>query len=188
MDKQIEINNDLKHYIHEKKKAEPFWKKVFNLKSRSKEAVQEDIKEDLEKKAAVENAQISKEDQKEFQEMESKIEEVNKVEEEVMEKIEVEHESLLRKFFKKLNFSKKSKADILDEEEIEEFAQTHEKKKDELITKVEISELDDDEVKEFLKKTHDWLLELPPERLAEIKETKEFDTYKKLLKKHNLIK
>ena len=65
---QKEINNDLKSYINERKKTVPFWKKAFGSKPRPKAEVQEEIKEELEEKAKVEEKNMPVEEQKELQE------------------------------------------------------------------------------------------------------------------------
>ena len=61
---QDDINKDLGHYIKEKHKSTPFWKKVF--KERSKQEVQEEIKEEL--MEAEQNEDIHPEDKKELEE------------------------------------------------------------------------------------------------------------------------
>ena len=190
---QDEINNDLKHYMSEKNKKRPFWSKVFN-NNKSKKLTEEEIKEDLLKVGATEN--ISPEKKKELENMEQKIEEVNKVEEEVTEKIAEEHEGLLKKFFKKL----RSKEDHEEEDATEEVLEV---KSDNIVTesktgpKVETQtkinstlefSSDQEELKEMLKRTHSWITQLDPEKLQEFKNSDDFKLYTRVLKKHELIK
>ncbi|HIH31439.1 TPA: hypothetical protein HA235_01905 [Candidatus Woesearchaeota archaeon] len=164
---QDDINKDLGHYIKEKHKSTPFWKKVF--KERSKQEVQEEIKEEL--MEAEQNEDIHPEDKKELEEIEHKIEEVNKVEDDVEEKISIEREGLLKRFFKKLNFSEKNDAEEYEEDETEEHGSTT-----------------DEEMKEFLKTMHTWITKLDPETQKEFKRSKDFELYTAMLKKHDLIK
>jgi hypothetical protein len=170
---QQEINKDLDHYIKEKHRKEPFWKK-FKYKPSKKEDVQEDIKHELEAAEKTEN--ITAEDKKELEEMEHKIVEVNEVEEQVEEKIDEEREGLLKKFFKKLHFGKGEHQEDFESNEGED-SEEHESE-----------EVSDDEMKQFLKNTHSWITQLPAEKQKEFKESKDFELYTKVLKKHNLIK
>ncbi|MEM4710423.1 MAG: hypothetical protein QXL18_00550 [Candidatus Woesearchaeota archaeon] len=151
---QKDINKDLGQYIKEKHKKEPFWKRI----GISKKAINDDAK--------------TKED-KELEEMENKLEEVNAVEEKVEEEINEEREGILKRFFKKLNFGKKEQEYYEPEEE--------ETKED--------NELNDDqEIKEFLKSIHAWIIKLDPEIQKEFKNSPDFEKYKKMLKKYGLIK
>src|SRR3989338_4633077 len=99
---QEDINKDLGHYIKEKHKKEPFWKK---FRRKHKDEIHEEIKEEL--KDAEKNEDISPEDKKELEEMEHKVKEVNEVEERVEEENDEERKGILQRFFKKLNFGKK---------------------------------------------------------------------------------
>jgi len=168
---QDDINKDLDHYIKEKNRKDPFWKK-FKHKPSSKEDVQEDIKHELEAAEKTEN--ISVEDKKDLEEMEHKIVETNELEEKMDEEINEEREGMLKKFFKKLNFNKKEQSEEDDEEEHEpeESGET----------------ISEEEMKQFLKNTHSWITQLPPEKQKEFRESKDFELYTKVLKKHNLIK
>ena len=181
---QQEINNDLKSYINDRKKSKPFWQRVFRNSPRSKTEVQEEIKEDLEEKAAAEENALAEDDKKELHEMEAKIEEVNTVEERVEEEIEEEHEGVLKRFFKKLHHAKPNDSATADA--VEDDANDAE---DESIAEetpaVEISE---EEIKTLLKNMHDWILELPPEKLQEFKRSEDFELYTKALKHYKLIK
>ena len=169
---QDDINKDLGHYLHEKKKERPFWTKVFNAESRSKAEVQDDIRHDIEKIAETEN--LKPEDKQELEKMEEKIETVNKIEEEVEEKIEVEHENALKKFFKKLRSTRK------ESEEVEEYPEHHEEH-----TAGGISE---EEMRDFLKRMHHWITQLPQDSQIEFKNSDDFKIYTKILKKYDLIK
>ena len=155
---QDDINKDLDHYIHEKKKKPAFWKRF-----RPKHEVQQDIKKDLEEADLRED--LSQEDKKDLEEMEHKIEEVNQVEEKVEEEINEEREGLLTRFFKRLRSN---------EPKEEEFVQAHEES--------------DDEMKEFLKVMHSWITKLDPDVQKEFKGSKDFELYTSMLKKHGLIK
>jgi len=185
---QEDINKDLGHYINERKRSRPFWKKVFGADPHSKKAVQAEIKEELENAAEHEN--ISSADKKELEDMQERIEEVNKVEEEVEQKIEQEHEGLLKKFFKKLNFSSE-KGNIEEDDEDEndadedghgdEHEHNHEHKH-------HAANVDEEELKQFLKNMHEWITRLDQETLKDFKNSDDFKLYVKILKKYDLIK
>jgi hypothetical protein len=174
---QEEINKDLNSYIQERK-SKSFWKR-FAPKRKSKQSEEEiqakidaELKKDIERIAEKEESKIPVEDKVELEAQEHKIETINEIEEEVEETIEREHESALKKFFKKLNFSKKKKEDnedIMTEEMID-------------------NESNDEELKELLRTIHIWIVQLPPEKLTEFKNSKDFELYTKYLRKHNLIK
>lgn len=170
---QEDINDDLGHYIKEKHKKEPFWKKL-KLKHKPKEDVEEEIRADLEN--AEKNEDITPEDKKELEEMEHKIEEVNEVEEKVEEEIDDEREGILKKFFKKLNFGKKE--DDRDMSYLNEHDDSDE----------EDGADNDEEMKEFLKSMHSWITKLDPEVQKEFKNSKDFEKYTEMLRKHGLIK
>jgi flagellar biosynthesis GTPase FlhF len=179
---QEDINKDLGSYLHERK-TRPFWNKILNSNPRPKREVQEELKQELEEKAAHED--ISPEEKKELEHMEEKIEEVNKVEGD----IEEEHESLMRKFFKKLNFSKKIDAD-------DEAVIVHDEDANGIIEHPGQEEIhaealfanDDEELREMLKRMHEWVVQLPPEKLSEFRNSEDFKLYTKVLKKHGLIR
>lgn len=171
---QEDINKDLGHYIKEKHKREPFWKK-FKRKPSTREDVQEDIKHELEAEEKIEN--ISPEDKKELEEMENKIEEVNEVEKKIEKEIDDEREGILQRFFKKLNFGKKEEDDR-DISYLNEHEDNYE----------EPEESVDDEMKQFLKSMHSWITRLDPEVQKEFKNSKDFEKYTAMLRKHGLIK
>ena len=182
---QDEINTDLKNYIGERKKAKPIWEKVFNKAPRPKEEVQEDIKQDLEK--AAENENITPEDKQELEKMEEKIDTVNTIENEIEERIAVEHESLLKRFFKKLRSEKSSvHGEKSDNEDIDEDDNSEHSHDSEGSTNPE--HISREEMKEFLKKMHHWITQLSPETQAEFKNSEDFAHYTKMLKKYDLIK
>lgn len=159
---QEDINKDLDHYIKVKHKRAPFWSRF-----KPKNEVQEKIKKELEE--AEHNEDIKPEDKKELEEMAHKIEEVNEVEEKVEEGIDEEREGLLKRFFKKLNFSK--------EQDMTELEEQPENEAD-----------NDEEMKEFLKTMHNWITKLDPETQKEFKKSKDFELYTNMLKKYGLIK
>lgn len=187
---QEEINEDLGGYLHERKDR-PFWKN-FKSKSRPKASnVQEELKVDVKRVADREEKNIAPENKKELEAIEEKIEEVNKIETDTESYIEKEHESLLRRFFKRLNFSEKDA-----DERIEEDIGTKEASEEEIKTvqaekagynKEELV-MNDSELREMLHGLHEWLAQLPPEKLAEFKQSKDFELYTQYLKKHNLIR
>jgi hypothetical protein len=89
--------------------------------------------------------------------------------------VEAKQENALKKFFKKLNFS--------------------EEKEDEGKGYVEASmsnnpdiEMNDEEMRELLHGLHNWIIQLPADKLERFKNSKEFELYTKYLRKHNLIK
>jgi hypothetical protein len=51
-----------------------------------------------------------------------------------------------------------------------------------------VFESEDEELKEMLRRMHEWVIQLPPEKLAEFKRSEDFELYARVLKKHNLIK
>lgn len=174
---QEEINKDLNSYIQERN-SKSFWKKYITPKMKPKKSeeeiqakIDEQLKKDIERVAEKEEEKISPEDKAELEESEHKIEAINEVEEQVEETIEIEHENALKKFFKKLNFSKKknNEEDIITEETSE-------------------NEPENEELKELLHGLHSWIIQLPENKLEEFKNSKEFELYTKYLRKHNLIK
>ncbi len=172
---QEDINDDLGHYIKEKHKKEPFWKKL-KLKHKPKEDVEEEIRVELEN--AEKREDISPKDKKELEEMEHKIEEVNDIEEKVEEEIDEEREGILKRFFKKLNFGKKN--DGMDDRDMGYLNEHEGPEEDETIH--------DEEMKEFLKSMHSWITKLDPEVQKEFKNSKDFEKYTEMLRKHGLIK
>ncbi len=172
---QEEINKDLNSYIKERK-SKSFWKRLtpkFKRKQSEEEIqakIDAELKTDIERIADKEEKKIPAEDKAELIESEHKIEAINKVEEQVEEAIEVEHEHALKKFFKKLNFSKKNKS--LNEE---------------FDGKAEIVS-EDEEFREVLRNIHHWILQLPEDKLMAFKNSKDFELYTKYLRKYNLIK
>jgi hypothetical protein len=98
--------------------------------------------------------------------MEGEIVEAHEEEEEIEER----REGVLKRFFKKLNFSG-NKPEEDEQEEVPEQGTE-----------------DEEEMKDFLKNMHTWITQLPPETLKEFKESKDFELYTKVLKKYNLIK
>jgi pyruvate/oxaloacetate carboxyltransferase len=162
---QDDINKDLGNYIHERKDR-PVWSKMFGKAPTPKEEVKEEIKEDIMEKAAEADEKIAPEDKKDLEHMEGEIVEAHEEEEEIEER----REGVLKRFFKKLNFSG-NKPEEDEQEEVPEQGTE-----------------DEEEMKDFLKNMHTWITQLPPETLKEFKESKDFELYTKVLKKYNLIK
>jgi hypothetical protein len=190
--RQSDINTDLGSYLHERK-SKPFWKKYtqVKIKPRTEEeievAVKEELKHDLEREAAQVESKIPHVHRHALEVEEAKVEEAEEVEnavhktvdktaekaasedaQEVVETVEKEHDNALHKFFKKLNFSKKDP----------DF---------ELENNPEIS-MDDAELRELLHGLHNWIIQLPSDKLEKFKNSREFELYTKYLRKHNLIK
>jgi len=185
--KQEEINKDLDSYIHTRKER-PFWTKYggsHKIKPKYKEEEMESaIRHEIEHVEEVEHHTLKPEDRHEFEEMEKRVDHINKAEEEVIEKLtedkeevveraDEEREGVLKKFFKKLNFSR-------DEEE-------DEPRTVEMSDNPEIT-MDDTELRELLHGLHNWIIQLPADKLEHFKNSKEFELYTKYLRKHNLIK
>ena len=194
---QEDINKDLGTYIAERKTSK-FWNR-FKNRPRPQTVIREELKEDIQKQAEMEN--IAPQDKQELEAMEEKIEEVNKVEIQVEHDIEIEHESLLQKFFKKLHISRADSDDITSEDiNIEHVGPANasenagEEKDEEHIDiytenepHVELSS-DEEELREVVHGLNAWISELPPEKLAEFKASKDFELYTNYLRKHNLIR
>jgi hypothetical protein len=173
---QHEINRDLGAYLHERK-DKPFWKKydVKNIHPKHNEeeidaAVKQELRKDFEHIGAEEEKHISPKDKKELESMEEKITEVSEEEKYVEEK----QEGTLKKFFKKLNFS-----DDKEEEKAYEPA---------VMSNNPDVEMSDEETRELLHGLHNWIIQLPADKLERFKNSKEFELYTKYLRKHNLIK
>jgi hypothetical protein len=170
---QGDINKDLGSYIKERK-DKPFWKKYTVKKIHSKhsdeemnEAIQEELKHDFERVAEKEEKHFAPENKKELEAMEENIRD-DDIEE---KRIEAKKENTLGKFFKKLNFPKSEKK--------------HEKMQ--MSDNPEII-MDDEELRELLHGLHNWIIQLPADKLERFKNSKEFERYTKYLRKHNLIK
>ena len=194
---QEDINKDLGTYIAERKSSK-FWSR-FKNRPRPQAVIREELREDVQKQAEMEN--ISPQDKHELEAMEEKIEEVNKVEIQVEHDIEIEHESLLQKFFKKLHISRADSDDItsedinvehvgpanvsenVDEEKNEEHIDVHSEGE----PYVELSP-DEEELREVVHGLNAWISELPPEKLVEFKASRDFELYTNYLRKHNLIR
>jgi|GEM_PF-1683483 len=85
-------------------------------------------------------------------------------------------ESGLKKLFKKLSFSKDD-----DDDEPRQIGHM------EMSDNPEIT-MDDEELRELLHGLHNWIIQLPSDKLERFKTSKEFEMYTKYLRKHNLIK
>jgi vacuolar-type H+-ATPase subunit E/Vma4 len=105
---------------------------------------------------------------------EEAIEEIDEAEEEVVEEVDEEREGVLKRFFKKLNFSKEDETD--QEHEHVETGDNPE------------IQMNDEELRELLHGLHNWIIQLPADKLERFKNSKEFELYTKYLRKHNLIK
>jgi hypothetical protein len=171
---QDDINKDLKHYIHEKK-DKPFWKGMFK-KGQHEEHVRQELKEDVERMGQQQEDNMAPEDKKALENMEEDIKEANMEEQEIDNK----REGVLKKFFKKLNFSKGSH-DSRDENEDDLEDEGEQKDTD-------ASGTTDDEMKDFLKMVHSYITRLPSEDLQDFKKSKDFELYTKVLEKYGLIK
>jgi hypothetical protein len=173
---QEDINRDLGSYIKERK-DKPFWKKYDVKKIHPKHsdeemdvAIREELKHDFEDAGKKEEEHISPHNKKELEEMEEEIIEVNEAE----KYVEEEQENVLNKFFKKLNFSDKK-----EEKKEHEHAS--------MSNNPDI-EMSDEELRELLHGLHNWIIQLPSDKLEKFKNSKEFELYTKYLRKHNLIK
>jgi len=175
---QEDINKDLGSYIKERK-DKPFWKKYDVKKIHPKHAdeemdvaIKEELKRDFEHSAEKEEKYIAPQDKKELEAMEEQIEETHEEEKHVEEK----QENTLHKFFKKLNFSDKDDAEESKQHEGMQMSNNPE------IT------MDDEEMRELLHGLHNWIIQLPADKLERFKNSREFELYTKYLRKHNLIK
>jgi hypothetical protein len=187
--KQEEINKDLDSYIHERK-DKPFWKRNSAQKIKpklSEEDMDGAIKHEIEHVKEEEEHTLKPEDRHELEHMEKHVEKINDEEgeaterlnekkEEVVEKADEEREGVLNKFFKKLNFSDKKEK---KEEKAYEPAV--------MSNNPEIT-MDDEETRELLHGLHNWIIQLPADKLEKFKNSREFELYTKYLRKHNLIK
>lgn len=107
--------------------------------------------------------------------LEPKVEEYNDIQTKITVD-EPKEEGGLKKFFKKLSFSK-------DEEDDGPRQIGHMEMSD----NPEIT-MDDEELRELLHGLHNWIIQLPSDKLERFKTSKEFELYTKYLRKHNLIK
>jgi small-conductance mechanosensitive channel len=172
--RQEEINKDLGSYIHTRK-DKSFWKKYTTTKIKPKfkkeEEMQSAIRHEIEH-VMEEEHNLKPEDKHELESMKEQVEELDRVEQKVIEDIDEEREGILRKFFKKLNFSKEDD----DEPKI-----LHMSDNPEIV-------MDEDEMRELLHGLHNWIIQLPADKLEKFKTSREFELYTKYLRKHNLIK
>ena len=106
---------------------------------------------------------MAPEQEEELEEIEEEIEEVEREEDE----LEEQRETLIERFLNKLRRKKPSYDEYL-EEEIEK-------------------ELPED-IKEIIRILHSWIQKLPPKKLQEFKASPDFQVYKEVLEKHNLIR
>ena len=175
--KQDEINKDLGSYINERK-SKPFWKVGSSgpkIKPKyAEEEMDSAIKHEIEHVKAEEQHTLTAEDKKELETIEEKVEAINEEEKEFVEEKDEEREGVLKKFFKKLNFSK-------EDTEEKEYQPA------EMSDNPEI-QMSDEELRELLHGLHNWIIQLPADKLERFKNSKEFELYTKYLRKHNLIK
>ena len=187
---QEEINNDLGQYINEKKRSKPFWSNIRlqsnNGQKKKDEDVKESMKEDIEKVAESEN--ITVQDKHELEQMETRLSEVNMIEAEVEEDIHEEREGILKRFFKKLNFSKGSKKEDIDDDAEVPVSEPASSAHHATETSGQEELMSDSDLREMLYGIHHWLTQLPPEKLEEFKSSKDFELYTKYLKKHDMIR
>ncbi len=110
-------------------------------------------------------------DDDEYVEEEVEIEAINDVEDE----LDRERESALKRFFKKFRFKqgRRARDDMDDEDELYEN---------------NANEFELEEIKEVIKITHKWLEQLPPETIERFKRSEDFQKYKEILKKLEMIK
>lgn len=174
--KQDDINKDLGSYISERK-SKPFWKvygRSHTVKPKYKEEEMDSaIKHEIEHVQKEEQHTLTHEDKQELEGMEKHVEEINEVQEEFEEKADEEREGVLKKFFKKLNFSKSE-----EEKEYEPAVMSDNPD----------IEMNEEEVRALLHGLHNWIIQLPADKLEHFKNSKEFELYTKYLRKHNLIK
>ncbi len=122
-----------------------------------------------EKKQILEEAEdLPPEVTKEVQETEEEIEYVD----EEVDELENERESLLTRLF---SLFRRAKTEEVDEEEIEEV-------------ELDENELLQKETREALRMIHKWIGRLPPDQINAFKRSPDFQKYKDILNKYNLIK
>ncbi len=172
---QQDINKDLGSYLSERKDR-PFWKRYNQIKIKPKhdEEIESAIKHELEHVKGEEQHKLSPGDKQELEAMEKQVEEIDAIEEVVDEKLDQEREGVLKKFFKKLNFSDK-------EEKEREY-------EDAVMSNNPDVQMSDEELRELLHGLHNWIIQLPADKLERFKNSREFELYTKYLRKHNLIK
>jgi hypothetical protein len=132
--------------------------------------IKEELKHDFEQAGEKEEKYITLEDKKELEGMEEKIEEVHEEEKDVDEK----QENVLKRFFKKLNFSESKE----EEKGYEDASMSNNPD----------IEMNEEEMRELLHGLYNWIIQLPSDKLEKFKTSKEFELYTKYLRKHNLIK
>jgi len=172
---QQDINKDLNSYLSERKNK-PFWKKynAIKIKPKQDEEIESAIKHELEHVKGEEQHKLTPSDKQELETMEKQVEEIDVVEEVVDEKLDEEREGVLKKFFKKLNFSDKEK-------KTREY-------EDAVMSNNPDVQMSDEELRELLHGLHNWIIQLPADKLERFKNSREFELYTKYLRKHNLIK
>lgn len=128
-----------------------------------------------------EELDISEEERHELDDIESDIEALEDEEsalEHMEEEVEIQREGLLTRLANKLNFFKRRKRENLDVEDFDES---------EYLDGSETSKMDED-VKEVLKIAHAWIDKLPPRYKKQFKSSEDFEKYKKILMKYDLVK
>jgi hypothetical protein len=213
--RQDEINKDLGSYLHTKKDKPMFWKKTTpkikphhefddevivrhelehadTIKPETKTAAtaapttpirrivnkvevehhqEEQVHHDIKPKIAVHEEPMTHHDVK----PKAKVEVDDDIEADV--KIEEpEKSNPIKKLFQKIGFSKD------DEDE-----GPHQIGHMDTGNNPEIT-MDDEELRELLHGLHNWIIQLPSDKLERFKTSREFELYTKYLRKHNLIK
>lgn len=181
---QIDFNKSMDSYLSGVKGKEEKEKIVSKPKevklSSDIDIYEEKVKESFWKKLFSKNT-ISSSDEVEFEDLEDETIEEAKVEYEelnkVEEKIEKRKESIFAKLFKK-SYTKLNESDF-DEDSVEVY--------DEHKDSEEISTLKH-ELKILGIISYDLMRKLSPEEIKRFKLSEDFNTYKEILKKHNLIR
>ena len=105
---------------------------------------------------------------KEIERLEEEYEDLDEMEEDVEEleeQIDRKKENIFKRMFGMFKFEPK--------EEIDEFEEEFELNED---------------IKDIIKILTNWIKQLPPEKLKSFKESEDFERYKEILKRYNLIK
>ena len=208
-----EFNRELSKYISSRRTlGKPFHVQVYNVikqtksrltninfpkpKEKEEEAVEIEIEETEPTEEAEEDIKIEEEVKKENKPFWSFFTDIFKTEPKLAEPEEnLEEAEELEEEYKDLEGMEEDVEEL--EDEIEEKKESvfrrlfnifKTKPKEEIIEEVQDEYTLNEDVKDALKILTNWLKQLPPEKLKRFKESPDFEKYKEILKKYNLIK
>lgn len=166
---KTDFNRELVSYIRKKKSKA---KKKYSPKAKEADVYYQEQKPSLWNKLFTKRmeAKMPREKVAEIKEIEEEIEETDqeiKEAEEIEKTAEIRKERLFSRLFRKMKGADKEKPEFPEEEAMPQL---------------------DEDVKDILKITFNWINKLPKAKLQEFKSSEDFEKYKVILMKYGLVK